>query len=533
MDLIEDCLLHTNTPESNARLAALKAGEEVSITATSIVAFQSKGYLLVYADSVAEAALIVAQLAPFLHCVISAPDAENTTCSYPTHNNAIHFNSAHLGHFDACTEAGASIIQKFYPTKAFDLVLNISKTALFTAEIPPLGYYAPQNEEELEQCLQDLPEMIGEFDKPKYFHYNSEQCAHSSSGQKGCEQCINACPTDAIISIGEKIEVNPNLCQGGGSCATTCPTGAITYNYPPLNDFLEKLRCIINTFRHHSEQTVQILFYDESSVEPLRAQLPTLPETVLPIFIEEVGAVGMETYLSCLAYGAQQVIVIHSDYTAPRVLTTLQTQIDYSQQLITPLGYPITAIQAQHSDKLAALSTSTVLDRPPARYSGMKDKRTVIEFALDHLYQHAPTPVERTDLSAGAPFGYLNINTETCTLCHSCVNVCPSYALKDGVDIPQLAFIEHSCVQCGLCVTACPEQALSCQASYSYESETRKKKQVLHEEKPFHCISCQKPFGTEKMIQHMTEKLRNHSMFQGDALKRLQMCEDCRVKDMF
>ena len=39
-------------------------------------------------------------------------------------------------------------------------------------------------------------------------------------------------PAEAIISIGEQVEVNPNLCQGGGICATVCPTGAMEYAYP-------------------------------------------------------------------------------------------------------------------------------------------------------------------------------------------------------------------------------------------------------------------------------------------------------------
>jgi hypothetical protein len=32
----------------------------------------------------------------------------------------------------------------------------------------------------------------------------------------------------------------------------------------------------------------------------------------------------------------------------------------------------------------------------------------------------------------------------------------------------------------------------------------------------------------------MTEKLRDHWMFQAsDAVRRIQMCGDCRVRDMF
>jgi hypothetical protein len=56
----------------------------------------------------------------------------------------------------------------------------------------------------------------------------------------------------------------------------------------------------------------------------------------------------------------------------------------------------------------------------------------------------------------------------------------------------------------------------------------------LHEEIPFHCIVCGKPFATQKMMQVMTDKLKGHWMFQNaEALRRVQMCGDCRVREMF
>ena len=55
----------------------------------------------------------------------------------------------------------------------------------------------------------------------------------------------------------------------------------------------------------------------------------------------------------------------------------------------------------------------------------------------------------------------------------------------------------------------------------------------LHEEEPFECVACGKPFATRSVVERMVERLSSHRMFQGEALERLRMCEDCRVKDMF
>jgi hypothetical protein len=56
---------------------------------------------------------------------------------------------------------------------------------------------------------------------------------------------------------------------------------------------------------------------------------------------------------------------------------------------------------------------------------------------------------------------------------------------------------------------------------------------VLNEAAPFDCVRCGKPFGTRQMVDSMLAKLGGHSMFAGaTALRRLQMCGDCRVVDM-
>ncbi|HZW73696.1 MAG TPA: 4Fe-4S ferredoxin, partial [Caldimonas sp.] len=64
-------------------------------------------------------------------------------------------------------------------------------------------------------------------------------------------------------------------------------------------------------------------------------------------------------------------------------------------------------------------------------------------------------------------------------------------------------------------------------------NEAAKQPVVLNEAEPFNCVRCGKPFGTRRMVESMTGKLGTHSMFAGgSALRRLQMCGDCRVIDL-
>jgi len=102
----------------------------------------------------------------------------------------------------------------------------------------------------------------------------------------------------------------------------------------------------------------------------------------------------------------------------------------------------------------------------------------------------------------------------------------------DGVDQPLLKFLERNCVQCGLCEATCPEDAISLLPRLLLTPAVREAR-VVNETRPFHCVSCGKPFGTQQMVEAMMGRLAGHSMFtEGSALRRLQMCADCRVVDM-
>ena len=104
--------------------------------------------------------------------------------------------------------------------------------------------------------------------------------------------------------------------------------------------------------------------------------------------------------------------------------------------------------------------------------------------------------------------------------------------MADNPETPQLRFIERNCVQCGLCEATCPENAITLVPRLNLADDA-KKPVVLNQAQPFHCVRCGKAFGTKQMIDSMTARLTTHSMFSGGvALKRLQMCADCRVVDM-
>lgn len=416
-----------------------------------------------------------------------------------------------------------------------DLVVDLGDTPLNQAPVPPPGYFSTQTKA-LDAIIEEVTPLQGRFAKPKFFAYNSDICAHSRSGLPGCTQCIDACPTDAIISIGETISVQPQLCQGGGTCATVCPTGAITYQYPPAGFQIDQIRRLLKSYREAGGEAPVLLLYANDT------ELATdmLGETILPFPLEELASAGAELWSAALSFGASQVWLLDDEKTPLLSRKHLRHQMSILATQLSGLGYPDDAIRL-----IPPLSNNTDYQEvfgsggqampyfPPATQAGMNNKRQQWLLAMDHFYKHAPQPQDKIPLPAGAPFGILKVDKEACTLCMACATVCPAKALSGGVDSPALKFHTANCVQCGLCETGCPEHAIQLQPVFVSNREQRNRALLLNEEKPFHCIDCGKPFASERMIFNMLSKLEGHYMFQDERAKnRLKKCEDCRVVDI-
>ncbi len=522
---------------------------------TSIVSYTSKGALLIvgaeHAESETLRALISAGLTCYylVHSTVTDlhifEDPSMTPELYRVDDYQI---SGYLGAFTVLVQRDGKdfdlgqIAQ--LKESSFDMVLEFSSVPNMTAEIPAPGYYWINSNQadpaRLDQFLEEIPGMVGNFEKPKYYNYDPDICAHSRSGITACTRCIDVCPTDAIISIGEQIQVNPFLCQGGGSCSTACPTGAITYAYPPAGNLLETLRHLILIYRQAGGISPYILFFDQENGRPIVENLiGSLSENVLPVEVEEVGSLGIDILFGLLSYGATGATIV-CENVAKLVVRELQAQVSIMSDMMKGLGFEDSPIELILSNATEVLSDSArvlppALQIQPTKFMPSSIKRTDIRIALEHLHSESPLKPEFVSLPEYAPFGEIHVDRESCTLCMGCVSVCPATALEAGGDTPKLSFIENNCVQCGMCETACPEHSISLTQRYVFGADARLRSRTMNEDSAFHCRSCGKPFATRLILNRMKEKLKNHWMFvdRPDAMARLEMCEDCRVKEMF
>lgn len=533
----------------NARARAQALGSVTStIPAVTSVSYQSRGWVLVLgpAARVTDAAQGLAGCEQ-LHLVLLITDSDRLPGTLDDGDGihcvhgSINSLSGYLGNFIADTPVqtlmAALKLSLPQDQKGFDLVLDMSGQPMISSEIAPPGYYAPgASASALQTAIAEISTLVGEFEKPRYFRYNAAICAHGRSGVSGCTRCIETCPTDAISSNGDVIEVNPNLCQGAGSCATACPAGAIRYAYPTTGETLQYWRSLLAAYREAGGERPVLLVHDAQSGSDLVAGvLDALADNLLPVEVEEPGSVGIDAWLAALAWGADAVKLLSTQEVARSVNREIDFQLEVADRLITGLGYAGERLGRLTVDELgdAGSIDSLVEHQAPATFAALEEKRTLTGLALDHLASQGHAVADTVALPQGAPFGEIQVNPDLCTLCMACVSQCPANALAAGDASPQLRFIEANCVQCGLCSRSCPEQAISLLPRFLLDANRRRQMRTLHEDTPFCCIRCNKPFATRSVISKITDRMKDHPMFTGDALERLKMCEDCRVKEMY
>jgi ferredoxin len=247
-----------------------------------------------------------------------------------------------------------------------------------------------------------------------------------------------------------------------------------------------------------------------------------LPPDVIPLELGVVSGIGHAEMLAALAHGFASVSVL----VPPR---GERDALDRELALALAIAGPGRAHVLDEADP-DALSERLYAEAAPDPVSApvlpLGNRRQIARLSAQAL-RGADAVIP---LPESAPYGAIAVDTDACTLCLSCVSLCPSGALLDNPDMPQLRFQEDACLQCGLCANVCPETAITLVPQLNL-TDSALSQQVLNEEEPFACIECGALFGVKSTVERIMAKLEGHAMFAGgDKLRMIQMCDDCRVR---
>ena len=539
------------------KILALLAEAALETPETRTVSLRSDGAVLVYGDG-AEVIDAARQLSDRMNVTCLLRKATDVmpprSTDFAIYQGTIAGLTGYLGAFEATVKSMTPSLpsardaiefaeQGEDALVGFDLVLDLTRgAALVSGPEHRDGYFKPDagSPAAVQRALYEISNLIGEFEKPRYVAYDESICVHSRNRITGCSRCLDACPAGAITDAGDHVAIDPHICGGCGICASVCPTGAASYARPSLDFLAERLRTLLESYRKHGGKAPVLLVHDTDYGEELIAVMARagrgLPAHVIPFAVNEVTQIGHAFLCGAFAYGASNVALL----VAPKSrddLDGLHFQIELTEALLEGLGYGaerIALIDEIDPDAVAELLHSAKPAKPAVAGSFLVlgGARSASDLALGHLHEHAPKPIDMLDLPDGAPYGDIEVATDGCTMCLSCVTACPTGAFRDDPDSPTLRFVERACVQCGICRSTCPEKVISLKPRLNFLDSVRDSV-VKNEEEPFNCVRCGNAFGVKSSVEHMVEKLTGHSMFKDEAaLNRIRMCPDCRVLDM-
>ena len=401
---------------------------------------------------------------------------------------------------------------------------------------------------ELDQLAARIDDLTGDFLKTVHVAYDADICAGGAAGQQACGACIPACPYEAIRRDPTnplRIEVDHLACEGCGACSSACPTSALRFTEPSPQALCAQLAALLAPDNGNADQVV--LFHcseqGKSLIEEAGRQSLPYPAKVLGVQVPCLRHVSAAAILGALRLGAAGVGLLgcatcpHGERALlERTLAFCRLTLETFDMGPERLRLFVTA-DGEEAETVVDL-TCFAESLPPAlihwdgkpwRVTG--NRQALTEIVGTFIEQRRREP-GRQPIDAALPFATAEVEAEGCTLCRSCVNVCPTHAFRLDEPTFSLQFNHFACVACGLCETLCPENVISLQHEVVFTHEALNYRTVVRDEMVA-CLQCGKPFVNRKSLDAILAKVLQLGplidAFSGARQNLLRMCPDCRA----
>ena len=149
------------------------------------------------------------------------------------------------------------------------------------------------------------------------------RCARTPLAQSGLQRSASTCARAlAIRPDGDRVAVEPHLCVGCGACTTVCPSGALTYAYPPVPDLAARIRTLLSTYalrgRARRVPAAPRRGRPRSLSRAWRAAGAGCPRASSRSRCSTSRRSALDVWLAALAWGATQVAVLATGNEAPQ-----------------------------------------------------------------------------------------------------------------------------------------------------------------------------------------------------------------------
>lgn len=369
----------------------------------------------------------------------------------------------------------------------------------------------------LDEVYERVKENLSGYRYKNYTIYDENICQYHERREEICGKCVEVCPTVAILKDDEHkhLEFSQIDCHGCGGCVSVCPSGALDFTQLPRDAFSELKEFYIDK--------VALIIPRQMDLESLHVELP---KDVLPLAIEGSKFLH-ETHFISLLQTSGKSVVFYSDIISKGTGDAIELINEIFRRKYDKQAIRIAKNEEELKEALAKTETFS-----EAKYgineSGLR-KREIFSARLSHLVGDDDLGVVKT--GEHIHYGNITINTETCTLCMSCVGACNVRALTAHPEDNTLRFDPSICTNCGYCEPSCPEKGclsviydeLSLRADYF-------KQNVMATDEIFKCVECGVGFATKKSIEKIASMMIPVFGDDKERIRALYCCADCKPK---
>ncbi|MFC6717785.1 hydrogenase iron-sulfur subunit [Natrialbaceae archaeon GCM10025810] len=343
--------------------------------------------------------------------------------------------------------------------------------------------------------------LLGGIAKPEFLDLEMDVCAAGASSQRGCTECVDACPHGAVERPRiDEVAFREDLCQNCGACTSACPTGATTLREPSNERIAREVESLLTPDETASswipgrggsglDESVIAFVCSERASDSLseygrlaasgKADVEYPP--ILPVRVNCTDTVGEAHAMHALAAGADGVAIVGCGgdcrHSGPDPKADL---VERLERAVADLGLdpsgggriaffaPDPADPGEFVEEISSFVVG-LEDTPvpegeheatggiddPGRENPPFDSHGWTLESVRAILEHVEP--ERDVIRGLKDFGKVEVS-DACTLTPTCSNLCPTDALRRTES--GLEFNHERCVNCGLCAEGCIEDAI-------------------------------------------------------------------------
>lgn len=411
---------------------------------------------------------------------------------------------------------------------------------------PGIHWFPTVRTDDIDRIAFDVMALIGDFMKPEFVKYNIGTCAGGYADFKGCGICIETCPYDAIqrdpVASPSRVKVDPVSCEGCGACISACPTSALKFAEPSAEYLYQKMRALLAPMDGMEEERPVLGFHcsnnGRAALQNARASGVKLPANLFAVEVPCLRFVSDANLLSAFRLGAAGVALLGCEECRHGERQLLFEKLDFARVVLEAFALGEDRIRLFTTDgaaheALAALGRFAAEVLPfPLKWDGQfpdkKENREIIADAISTFLNGTGRDPGRVKEHTPFPFAWADVRAEGCTMCRSCVNVCPTQAFKLDDEKHTLEFRYMSCVACGMCEKACPENVITLHRDLVLEKGSLAF-QVMVQDEMVGCLQCGKEYINKRALTAIQAKVGMMEAFLEGRADLLLMCPDCRA----